>query len=370
VSRGLRDALLDVFGRGVDAPIGDAAFDRLALDVFRYQMEANPLYRAYSESTQRRVEDVRGWRAIPRVPTRAFKTLRLISGLEREPAAVFRTSGTTRAGARGTHYVLDLELYHASLLPNFSAHVLPDGIRPVLCALVPTPAAVAESSLAHMIGVVSKRLCAPGGRFFVDPDRGLDYERLLGALRASRKAGRPVLLAGTAFAFVHFLDGLAEEGRRVPLPEGSRVMVTGGYKGRSRTLEPGELVQAIESLLAVPAELVVAEYGMTEMLSQFYDPVLKTRTPSTGVFVGPPWVRTEVLDPHTLRPVDPGRPGLLAHVDLANLFSVASILTEDMGVAVEDGFRLLGRAEGSELRGCSLAYEAIASAGAATENER
>ena len=72
---------------------------------------------------------------------------------------------------------------------------------------------------------------------------------------------------------------------------------------------------------------------------------------------GPPWVRTRVLDPMTLEPKAPGEVGVLAHMDLANLGSVSSILTEDLGREVPGGFQLVGRSPGSEPRGCSLAME-------------
>jgi hypothetical protein len=49
--------------------------------------------------------------------------------------------------------------------------------------------------------------------------------------------------------------------------------------------------------------------------------------------------------------------GVLAHLDLANLGSVAAVLTEDMGREFQGGFQLLGRSLGSEPRGCSLAME-------------
>ncbi len=69
----------------------------------------------------------------------------------------------------------------------------------------------------------------------------------------------------------------------------------------------------------------------------------------------PPWVRTQVVEAESLEPVDDGNVGLLRHLDLANLDSVMSILTEDIGVAGNGGFEILGRAAGAELRGCSLA---------------
>jgi hypothetical protein len=36
---------------------------------------------------------------------------------------------------------------------------------------------------------------------------------------------------------------------------------------------------------------------------------------------------------------------------------VVAILTEDVGVAVDGGFTLLGRAHGTEARGCSVAID-------------
>jgi len=72
---------------------------------------------------------------------------------------------------------------------------------------------------------------------------------------------------------------------------------------------------------------------------------------------GPPWVRTLVLDPLSLESVPVGAVGILAHIDLANLGSVAAILTEDLGRAISGGFQLMGRSLGAEPRGCSLAME-------------
>jgi hypothetical protein len=105
----------------------------------------------------------------------------------------------------------------------------------------------------------------------------------------------------------------------------------------------------------------VAEYGMTEMCSQFYDNVLRERvcgrSPVTRYKVVPPWVRTQVVDAETLEPCPAGRIGLLRHFDLANLDSVTAIQTDDLGVAGAGGFELMGRAAGAERRGCSIAMD-------------
>ena len=49
-----------------------------------------------------------------------------------------------------------------------------------------------------------------------------------------------------------------------------------------------------------------------------------------------------------------GEPGILAIYDLANLHSVSAILTEDVGIKVGNGFEVIGRLSGADLRGCNF----------------
>ena len=312
---------------------------------------------------------MRGWRDVPPVPTSAFKHVRLLAVEDgRAPEAVFRTSGTSRGSERrGEHAVASLALYRAALLPPFRAHVLA-GARPRLISLLPSPETAPHSSLSRMLATVAAELGDGPSRWYARADGALDLDGLRAAARAVVGAEAPVLIAATAFALVHWLDALAVDGARLRLAEGSRLMETGGFKGRALVVARDELYAAVDHWLGIPPERVVNEYGMTEMLSQFYEPVL-SRPPAPAALAerfhaAPPWVRTRVLDPVSLADAAPGEPGLLCHFDLANAGSAACVLTEDMGVLVSGGFRLLGRAPGAEPRGCSLATEELLRAGA------
>jgi hypothetical protein len=77
------------------------------------------------------------------------------------------------------------------------------------------------------------------------------------------------------------------------------------------------------------------------------------------VYRPPHWVRTLVIDPATMQEAQPGEVGILRHFDLANRGSAMVIQTEDLGRAEEDGFVLLGRAAGAEIRGCSVAMDEL-----------
>lgn len=360
VYQGLKRELLELFRQGVHEPLPEEEFNDLALRVFRFQLVANPAYSAFVRRRLEHPPSVERWGQIPHLPTRAFKAARLVAGNAESVEAVFRTSGTTEGReVRGEHHVRSLELYRGALAPNFRAHLLPEGDSLPLLALLSSPEESPDSSLSFMV----QEMAGEGGGFFFHPVEGIRVEEFHQALRAAEEAGGAVLLAGTAFSFANWLDISEREGWSFHLPPGTRIMETGGYKGRGTALPKDSFYEAIAEHFGVPEGRIVNEYGMTELLSQFYEPVLAVGgddgdlSPFRRFHRAPPWVRTRVLHPLTLEPVEVGEVGILAHLDLANLGSVSAILTEDLGSLVPGGFSLRGRSPGAEPRGCSLAME-------------
>ena len=355
----LKGRILALIGRGVHEPLGDEAFNALSMDVFRYQFESNDPYRRYCLKMGHDPESVKHWRDIPAVPTAAFKEVPLACFPPEQAERVFTTSGTTTPGKHGRHYMRSLELYNASLRPNFLAHVLPDATPMYMAILAPSAEALPTSSLSHMLEEVRKDYGKPGSAYYLGAG-GLDYQGLERALNIAQSAGDPICLLGTAFAFVHFLDYCTDHAKTFRLPTGSRIMDTGGYKGRSREVAKEELYHAYEATFGVPQDHIVNEYGMTEMGTQFYDSILADTLRGLSAArhkVVPPWARTLVVDPDTLEPLPPGKIGVLRHLDLSNLSSVMAIQTEDLGYEVAGGFEVLGRAKGAEPRGCSIAVD-------------
>lgn len=362
----LEQELLALFSRGMEAELPEAEFNRLALAVFAYQWERNRPYQSYCRARGATPESVADWTQVPAVPTDAFKVADLTTVPPDEVRVTYLTSGTTQSlENRGRHLLPGTTLYDASLEPVFKAHVLPDReqIRVMICG--PNSRHFPHSSLGHMNSRVLERWGGPGSGIFWDAE-GPKFPCLAAALAKAETEGEPVCLLATAFGLVHFLDYLDREGRTFRLPPGSRIMDTGGYKGRSREVPKAELYSAYGSRLGVPLTHVVNEYGMTELGSQFYDrslrdsladPSLDGSQPAARLKVGPPWVRVQVVRPSDLQPVRSGEVGLLRFFDLANLHTVSAIQTDDLGAMREGGFELLGRAAGAEVRGCSLTAE-------------
>jgi len=337
----------------------EARFDALAHELFAFQFEHCAPYRGFCRNRGVDPSSIASWHEIPCVPTGAFKELTLTSFPPAETRHVFRTSGTSTT-SRGSLHLDTLALYEASLLPTFRFHLLPDlpaAGRVRIEVLAPPPEEASDSSLSHMFGVAIAKLGSEASRYAVL--RGsLDTEALRVRLERDVEAEEPILLCGTAFGFVHFLEYLEEHGDFLRLPAGTHLMETGGFKGRSRELPREELYAELEARLGVPAECVVNQYGMTELGSQFYDSVLRQpQRPRRKL--GPPWVRARIVDPESGRPLAPGEIGSIAIFDLANTGSVCAIQTADLGRAIEDGFEVLGREPEAEARGCSIAADVL-----------
>jgi hypothetical protein len=186
----------------------------------------------------------------------------------------------------------------------------------------------------------------------------LNRETTLNVLGAVCARPEAVIVIGTAFSFLHLLDYLAERKAHLELPAGSRVMETGGYKGRSRMVPKPQLHAQLSASLGVSPTHIVSEYGMSEISSQGYDAAIPQpqQITATGprVFRFPPWARVQVISPETEREVKPGQTGLIRIFDLANAYSVMAVQTEDLGIRHDYGFELIGRAALVEPRGCSL----------------
>ncbi len=351
---------------GVDGlgPWKEKAFQEVAQEVFAWQFELCAPYRSFCERRGVTPSSVSDWRQIPAVPTTAFKYFDLVStpytSISRKPDAAFYTSGTTLGSKRrGCHFVPRESLYRAAFHEPFRRALLPDVNKIRVISLIRSPVAASHSSLSWMVGMAADAFADE-----VDWLIQANGEWISGAsdvLRAASEEGAPVLVLGTALAFLHLKE--ADDEPSVVLPTGSRAMVTGGFKGVRRSVGRSELYSSITDYMGIASDRIVNEYGMTELLSQMYEPALTEGTRASGRLAAPPWLRVRVLDPTTLEDQPEGEQGIISFFDLANLGSVSHVLTEDVGVLKEGRLTVFGRVPGSEPRGCSRAMDDLMAGG-------
>jgi hypothetical protein len=339
---------------------GDAgAFDALACDLARFQFDHSAGYARLCGA--RGVDPASLSRAdtIPAVPTDAFKLTRVATFDESETQVTFRTSGTT-LGARGVHAMRDVSTYDAACVASGRLWLVRDLDRRIpVVALHPSPEAAPDSSLGHMCERFVRAFGAggkPEETWLIDGDV-LDVSALDERIAFALAMGEPMLLLATSFALVHLLDAVGDA--TFELPEGSRVMQTGGFKGKSREVPAERLRAELARVFAIPERSIVCEYGMTELSSQFYEQTLFDPSAAPGVYAEPPWARVYPVDPESLAPVADGEVGIAKIVDLMNVDSAVAVLTQDRVRRMPNGFELLGRANGAPPRGCSIALDEL-----------
>ncbi|MDP9036638.1 MAG: acyl-protein synthetase [Myxococcota bacterium] len=354
-------AIVDAFGEGARPP---ESFDALASALARYQASHVPGYarlcaaRGVEPASIVRAEDA------PAVPCDAFKLASVFAFEDRDAGVVFRTSGTTgtTTGARGVHAMRDAGTYDAAALA-FGRAMLGGGLTfPVPVLVVGPPERDApDSSLTRMTALFARELgvAEPSERTFFVRDGSLDIAGFRARVACLERTS-PVLVLATSFALVHLLDALG--GETLTFPPGSRVMQTGGFKGKSREVEIPELRRDVARALAVDERCVVAEYGMTELSSQFWEATAVDSRARHGVYHEPPWARVVPVDGVSLAPVAPGEVGIARIEDLANVDSAFAIVAQDRVRRVPGGFELLGRSSDAPPRGCSIAIDDILSA--------
>lgn len=342
--------LLDFIAQSDAEQTGDAHFNTLALRLFAHQVQHNAAYGRFCRTRGRTPATVRHWQDIPAVPVNAFKELTLSCEPIGQCERVFTTSGTTRE-VKGQHFHPHLQVWNASMRRHFVDCVGPLPMR--MAILFPDETEMPNSSLAHYLQLALQDHGLPGSRYGWGKE-GVDSSAVLALVRQAQAEGQPLALLGATYSFVHLMDALAPQGLDLHLPEGSWLLDTGGFKGRSREVPIDAFYTQLSATFGVPRARCLNMYGMTELSTQCYD-TGNVRVPS--VKRTPHWMRTRAVDPLTGLSVPAGQPGILVHTDLANFNSVTTILTEDLGTVLPGGFELLGRAEGAQAKGCSLAVE-------------
>lgn len=314
----------DIALRFIELEMGDPRFEPWRRVVEQHQRLECAVYARYPDYRY--------------LPIQAFKLADVTTFPVEEAEAVFVSSGTGNM-TRSRHHVRNMKVYERSVLAGYDrfvrGRVEMAGVAPVILGHV--PAYAKESSLVAMLEILMRERGAPGSGFFLED---------LTVLETARARGRPILLFGAAFGLLDLLDTGAK-----PLPPGSTVVETGGMKTHRREVGREELHERLADGFSLPAHRILSEYGMAELLSQCW-------TDETGWFVAPPWMRFEIIDPEDGRtPMPDGKPGALALFDMANIHTVSNILTQDRAVSEGHRFRILGRLDAAELRGCNFLLE-------------
>ncbi|HJW29409.1 MAG TPA: hypothetical protein VJ508_09165, partial [Saprospiraceae bacterium] len=199
--------------------INDLDFTRVALDVFHYQFEQNPVYRQYVEALSVSPISVNRIDEIPFLPITMFRDHVIKSGLW-EAAAVFSSSGTTGTKP-GMHYVRDLAWYHKIAELNIS-RIFGSPSDFTWIGLLPSYLDRPGSSLVNMVQSFMQKSGRKENGFYPDIN-----QELIEKLQRLADAKSKVALIGVSFALLDLF-----EQNQIPVWDHLLVIETGGMKGR------------------------------------------------------------------------------------------------------------------------------------------
>jgi hypothetical protein len=233
--------------------------------------------------------------------------------------------------------VLNTEIYEISAKKTFENTF---GLlsEMIVLALLPNYNEQGQTSLIYKVDYFVKQTRDEHSGFYLDPKA---FQK---QLQRARLVGKKIVVFGVSYAL---LD-LAEQQEDLC---GIQVIETGGMKGRRKEISKEEMYQILRK--GLNNQDVYSEYGMTELLSQAYNK-------NNSAFITPPWMKVlirEQNDPFSFKESKDQRTGGISVIDLANVHSCAFINTQDLGQYEGNGFKLLGRFDHSDVRGCNQMVE-------------
>ena len=316
-----------------------ADFNELAIALFNQQHQHNKIYRQFCNSVHVQADAVDHISKIPFLPISFFKTHEVKTG-EFIPDAIFESSGTTQT-ITSRHFVKDTGLYRKSFTACFEKFYGAPQNKCIL-GLLPSYLERNNSSLVLMVDELIKASNNPLSGFYL-----YDHEKLHSSILHNELLKLPTLLIGVTYALLDFAEAYPMQLRH------TIVMETGGMKGRREEMTRQEVHAVLQKQLGL--DLVHSEYGMTELLSQAY-------SKGDGIFHCPGWMKILLRDEddpfHIITAADAvnkSKTGLINVIDLANIHSCCFIATDDIGrLHANESFEVLGRADSSDVRGCSL----------------
>ena len=311
--------------------VKDITFEKVALSVFNYQYKHCLPYKKFCDLLGRTNPTCIS--EIPFLPVSFFKSEKIIAqGLTVEKT--FKSSGTTGT-VRSQHHVASLKLYKQSFYSTYKQSI-GNPKDQIIIALLPSYLEQGESSLLYMVDHLIENSDHQLSGYFLDQVSNLP--KYVNHIKANHPQ-KTIVIIGVSYAL---LD-LAEFE-----PDLSHVTVieTGGMKGRRKEMTKEQLHETLERAFGVP--VISSEYGMTELLSQAYSVAQQK-------FLAPNWMKViirDINDAFSYLPLN--KTGGVNVIDLANLYSCSFIATQDLGRIEENGFKIVGRFDNSDIRGCNL----------------
>ena len=174
----------------------DEEFEEIALQLFKYQIINNPIYKNYAKLVLRNKTPINIYE-IPFLPIDFFKSNEVICK-NKNVETIFLSSGT--GGERSKHLVSDIELYKQSFLKSFELFY-GDVSQYCILSLLTNYREQGASSLVYMVDELIKESKNKLSGFYLN-----NYEKLAETINVVEEKNQKTILFGVTYALLDFAE--------------------------------------------------------------------------------------------------------------------------------------------------------------------
>ena len=319
-------------------------------------------YRRMMDAVGLDVNNLPDYDHLPFLPVRLFKEFELCSCSKEDVVKTMTSSGTT--GQQVSRIFLDRATSAAQTkcLTKIVSDFL--GTKRVPMLILDSSAVVKNRAMfsARGAGILGFSVFGSKRQYVFDENMELDVEGVKEFLAAHD--GETIFMFGFTFMiWQHFYKKLVETGYKPDLSKGVLIHGGGWKKLINERVSPEEFKRRLHEACGILPEHIHDYYGMVEQTGTIYMEC-ECGHLHTSVF-------SDVLirRPHDFSLAEKGEEGIIEVVSvLPESYPGHVLLTEDKGVILgEDDcscgrkgkyFRIIGRLQNAEIRGCSDTYEA------------
>lgn len=306
------------------------------------------------------IESIQSYEDLPFLPVSLFKDLTLKSISDEDVFKTLTSSGTT--GQKVSKIYLDRQgvVNQQKTLVKIVSDFTGAARLPMI--IIDSPSVIKNRAMfsARGAGILGFSIFGSDRTYALDDDMNIDFQAIEDFLE--RHQGQRIFLFGFTFMiWQHFYKSLQQSGKKIDLSGGILIHGGGWKKLISEAVSPEEFKQCLMSVCGLSA--IHDYYGMVEQTGCIYMQC------ECGHMHASVFSDVIIRDPKDFSVCSIGKKGIIQVVSVLPVsYPGHSLLTEDEGVLLgEDDcpcgrkgkyFKILGRLQNAEIRGCSDTYAA------------
>ena len=315
---------------------------------------------AYRQILQKlwKEQDIESIETLPFLPVRLFKHEHLLSVPHSEVIKTMTSSGTSGQSVSQIFLDKQTSAMQVKVLSRIMGDFIGPRRLPFLVIDCRSTVANRQKFSARAAGILGFSMFGRDVEFALDDDMSLNEERVTRFV--TKHADQPILLFGFTFiVWLHVLRWLESNKKRIPLENGILIHGGGWKQLQSQAVDPQQFKQRLEGVTGISH--VHNYYGMAEQAGSIF---MECEHDHLHASV---WSDIIIRDPISFNPLPPRQAGLIQLLSVVpRSYPGHSLLSEDEGVllGIDDCacgrlgayFKVLGRIQNAEIRGCSDTY--------------